>query len=133
MKLLLVDDCADIVDILASLLGSAGHETDQALNGKDAVKFLQQNSYDVVITDAMMPEMDGFELCKFIKSNFPGMYLIGTSGSFKDLNKLKTAGADVCFSKPFHISDVEKTIEEIEKGFSYPPPAELPLHVWQIN
>jgi len=133
MKLLLVDDCLDIIDMLASLLESTGHETDKALNGKEAVALLQQNSYDIVITDALMPEMDGFELCKFVKFNFPGMYIIGITGSFKDLNKLKDAGADVCFSKPFRINEIEKTIEEIEKGFISSPPAEASLPTWRID
>jgi CheY-like chemotaxis protein len=111
MKLLIVDDCADIVNILSSFLESSGYETDKALNGIQASELLKNNSYEAVITDAEMPGMDGRELCKFIKSGFPAIYIIGISGSFDALNELKAAGADICFSKPFHIAEVEEALE----------------------
>ena len=111
MKLLIVDDCVDILNILSSFLELSGYETDKALNGMEAAERLQNNSYDVVITDAEMPGMDGQELCMFIKSDFPSLYVIGMSGSFQALNELKAAGADICFSKPFHVGEVEEAIE----------------------
>jgi DNA-binding NtrC family response regulator len=113
MKLLVVDDCADIVKILSSFLELSDHEVDKAHNGIEAIKLLRNNFYDVVITDAEMPEMDGIELCKFIKSRFPAIYIIGTSGSFHALKELKKGGADICFPKPFHIDDMEKAIENL--------------------
>jgi DNA-binding response OmpR family regulator len=112
MKLLIVDDCVDIVKIMSSFLEMSDHQVDKAHNGIEAVDLLRNNSYDVVITDAEMPGMDGIELCKFIKSGFPAIYIIGTSGSFYSLDELRDAGADLCFSKPFHIDEVEKAIEK---------------------
>lgn len=111
MKLLIVDDCVDIVNILSSFLELSGHEIDKALNGIEAVELLRKNFYDVVITDAEMSGMDGMELCKFIKSGSSTVYIIGISGSSHALNELKEAGADICFSKPFHIDEIEKAIE----------------------
>jgi DNA-binding response OmpR family regulator len=70
MKLLIADDCVEIVNILSSFLELSGHEIDKALNGIEAAELLRNNSYDVVITDAQMPGMDGKGLCKFIKSGF---------------------------------------------------------------
>jgi len=113
MKLLIADDCADIVNILSSFLGLSGHEIDKALNGMEAAELLRNNSYDVVITDAEMPGMDGRELCEFIKSDFSTTYIIGMSGSFRALDELKEAGADICFSKPFHINEIEEAIENL--------------------
>lgn len=119
MKLLIVDDSVDIVNILSSFLELSGYETDKALDGIDAVELLRNNSYNVVITDAEMPRMDGMALCEFIKSDFPATHIIGMSGSFQALNKLKSAGADICFSKPFHIDEIEQAIENL---FPYWPP-----------
>ena len=119
MKLLIVDDCLDIVKIMSSFLGLSDHKVDEAYNGTEAVELLQNNTYDVVITDAEMPVMDGIELCKFIRANFPAIYIIGTSGCFYSLDELRVAGADICFSKPFHIDEVEKAIE---KRFPSPRP-----------
>lgn len=113
MKLLIVDDSVDITSILSSFLELSGHEIDKALDGVEAVELLRNNSYDVVITDGEMPRMSGIELCKFIKSDFPATYIIGMSGSFRALNEFKNVGADVCFSKPFHIDEIENAIENI--------------------
>jgi DNA-binding response OmpR family regulator len=111
MKLLVVDDCVDIVNIVASFLELSDHEVYKAHNGIEAVKLLREKSYNVVITDAEMPEMDGIALCKLIKSSFPDVYIVGISGSFRALNELRVAGADICFSKPFRIDEIEKAIE----------------------
>ena len=112
MKLLIVDDCVDSVNILSSLLGFSGHQIQKAQNGIEALELLRNNSYEVVITDAEMPGMGGVELCRFIKSDFPDLYIIGISGSFRSLQELKAAGADICFPKPFHIDAIEKAIED---------------------
>jgi len=117
MKLLIVDDCIEVVNILTSFLELSGYKIDKALDGIEAVELLRNNSYDVVITDAEMPRMGGVELCKFIKSDFPAIYIIGISGSFYALAELKAAGADICFSKPFHIDEIEKVIENLHVDY----------------
>jgi len=118
MKLLIVDDCEDILNILFSFLELSGHAIDKALNGIEAAMLLQQESYDVVITDATMPDMSGVELCRFIKSRFPATYIIGISGSLHALDELKAAGADICFTKPFHIDELEKAIKNKPRTLS---------------
>jgi DNA-binding response OmpR family regulator len=121
MKLLIVDDCVDIVNILSSFLELSGHEIDKAQNGIEAAELLRNNSYDVVITDGEMPRMNGVELCKVIKSDFPATYIIGMTGSFHALDAFKAAGADICFSKPFHIDEIENAIEEIFPSWPLDP------------
>lgn len=112
MKLLIVDDCVDIVNIIASFLELSGHEIDKAYNGLEAAELLKNTKYNVVITDAEMPGMDGRELCEFIKAAFPAICIIGISGSLRALNELKNAGADICFSKPFRMNDLDEAIED---------------------
>lgn len=119
MKLLIVDDCVDVVNILSSFLKLSGYEIDVAFDGIEAVKLLRSNFYNVVITDAEMPELDGMKLCKFIKSNYSTVYIIGISGSIYGLEGLNDAGADICFSKPFHIDEIKKAIKK-----SLPKPVE---------
>ena len=111
MKLLVVDDSPDIVEILSSMMELIGHEVSKAYDGTEAVKQLLNNRYDVVITDAKMPIMGGVELCKSVKSQFPGVYIIGISGCFDALKELKNAGADICFFKPFKIEELEEALE----------------------
>jgi DNA-binding response OmpR family regulator len=120
MKLLVADDCVDIVKILSSFLELSGHEIDEAYDGIEAIELLRNNAYDVVITDAEMPRLNGMDLCKFIKSACSTTYIIGISGSGNALNRLREAGADICFAKPFRIDEIEKTIED---RFHFWPPA----------
>jgi len=120
VKLLVVDDYAEIVNLLSSYLELSGHEIDKALNGGEAVELLRNNSYNVVITDAEMPGMNGMELCKFVKSQFSTTYVVGLSGSFSSLKGLKAAGADICFSKPFDICRIEEIIKKRSSLLSDP-------------
>jgi DNA-binding response OmpR family regulator len=113
MRLLIVDDYAEIVEILSTTMELSGHWVDEAYDGIEAIERLQNASYDVVIVDAEMPKMSGVEVCKFLKSQFPDVFVIGISGCFRALKELKNAGADICLSKPFHIDVVEEIIENL--------------------
>jgi len=112
MKLLVVDDDPGIVDILSISLTESGYEVDEAHDGIEAVEKLRNNSYDVAIIDAVMPGMNGAEVCKFIKSHFPTTYIIGISGYPDSLEKLKNEGADICFTKPFRIDQIKRAIKK---------------------
>ncbi len=111
MRLLVVDDDPGIVDILSLSLSQFGHEVDEAHSGIEALELLKNNSYDVAILDAVMPGMNGVEVCKFIKAHFPAIYIIGISGYPNYLEKLKNEGADICFIKPFRIDEIKNAIE----------------------
>ena len=63
MKLLVVDDCIEIVKILSSVLELSGYEVDEAYNGIEAIEHLKHNTYDAVITDAEMPRLGGDKCC----------------------------------------------------------------------
>jgi len=76
MRLLVVDDEPNMVNILSLLLKESGHEADQTNDGIDVFEMLQNSSYDVAIIDAIMPNMNDSEVCKFIKSHNPSTYII---------------------------------------------------------
>ena len=111
MRLLVVDDEPSVVIILSLSLKEFGYEVDGAHDGIEAVERLQNSSYDVAIIDAIMPNMNGSEVCKFIKLHNPGTYIIGISGYPESLKKLKNEGADICFTKPFSIDQIKRAIE----------------------
>jgi len=92
MKLLVVDDSPVVVEVLASILKLSGHGVDEAYDGIEAVTRLQDNWYDVVITDAQMPVMGGVEVCKYLKSQFPGVYIVGMSGCSRSLKRTQGCG-----------------------------------------
>ena len=128
MKILLVDVCVEIINILASLLEVSSHETDKALDGIEAVELLRKHDYDVVITDSEMPRMDGKGLCQFIRSELPDLFVIGISGSTQSLDKLRAAGADVCFAKPFRIDEIEKAMETRFHSWPHAPAVPAGIH-----
>ena len=111
MKLLVVDDSPEVVEILSTILKLLGHGVDEAYDGIEAVQRLRENWYDIVITDARMPGMGGVEICNFLKLQFPDIYIIGISGSSVALKELKDAGAHICLSKPFHLDELEEAVD----------------------
>ena len=66
VKILVVDDEEDIRDILKLLLSSLCEKVLVATNGKDAIKILEQNQVDLIISDMKMPEIDGFKLLEHV-------------------------------------------------------------------
>jgi len=110
MNFLVVDDNSSIRCLVSSIIKLFGHGADEANDGLEAIQKLQKNQYDVLITDAEMPNVDGAELCKFVKSEAPGIYIIGISGCPSSLDGLREAGADICLSKPFSMHALEEAI-----------------------
>ena len=111
MKVLVVESNSGIAQLLSSFLRRCGHVVDDSSYGRDAIHKLQRSRYDIVITDSEIIGVDGAELCKYIKSHFQDIYIIGISGYLSALKDLADAGADVCFSKPFDIDQVRKAID----------------------
>ena len=68
-KILVVDDEIYIVHILDFSLGMEGYEVITALDGEQALERLKADKPDLVVLDIMMPKLDGYEVCKAIKSN----------------------------------------------------------------
>ena len=111
MNVLVVEGNWGISQVLSSFVKLCGHLVDEASDGREAIRRLQGSRYDIVITDSEIISVDGPELCKFIKSHFRDVYVIGMSGYLSALKDLADAGADICFSKPFDIGLVRKAID----------------------
>jgi CheY-like chemotaxis protein len=115
MKMLVVDGNRKISQVLSSYIEFIGHKTDQANNGREAIRQLQSSRYDIVITDSEIISVDGAELCKFIKSHFQEIYIIGISGYLSALKDLEDAGADICLPKPFCLNELKNAIERFQQ------------------
>jgi CheY-like chemotaxis protein len=111
MKVLVVDGNRNITQVLSSLLGLFGHAADEASEGREALRKLQIGRFDIVITDSEITSIGGPEICKFIKSHYQNIYVIGMSGYLSALKDLTDAGADFCLAKPFCLNDLKKAIE----------------------
>ncbi|HXW83246.1 MAG TPA: response regulator [Candidatus Binataceae bacterium] len=68
-RVMVVDDDPDTVSILARHLQREGFQAIEASSGRECLRLLQQQEVDVILLDVMMPEMDGFEVCKALKND----------------------------------------------------------------
>ncbi len=69
MKVLIVDDSKDNLYLLETMLHAEGYDVVPAVNGVEALKKLRADKFDLIISDILMPQMDGFRLCRECKSD----------------------------------------------------------------
>ena len=75
-KVLIVDDEKDFLDIMAERMGARGVQVSTTTSAENALKMVLKETYDVVIMDLMMPEMDGFKALKLFKETRPDLPII---------------------------------------------------------
>lgn len=106
-RILLVEDDDLVCRSLRMTLEAYGHAVESFADGRKAVELLrQQGGFDVVITDILMPDMDGLELIRAVRGLAPDIRVIAMSGGGRRGNQdflqfASTFGADVVLSKPF--------------------------------
>jgi two-component system, OmpR family, alkaline phosphatase synthesis response regulator PhoP len=103
-KILIVDDEDDILDLLSYNLKKEGYTVLTARNGKEGVQLATDELPDAIILDVMMPEMDGFEVCRIIRrnpitANIAVIFLTAKSGEIDEIVGLEL-GADDYIQKP---------------------------------
>lgn len=101
---LVVDDNQELLSVLIPLL-AIEYNVLMATNGREAIKILSQHSIDLVASDVMMPEMNGFELCSYIKSNIETSHILVLLLTVKSQDEDRAhgyeSGADGYMTKPF--------------------------------
>ena len=114
IKVLIVDDQADLLDLLESNLQSSGFITEKAANGREALDKLKEFAADVVITDYMMPVLNGLELLKNIKKSHSAVQVIMLTafGSLETAVTAIKAGAFDYLTKPFSFTELSVLIEK---------------------
>src|SRR5688572_32537928 len=105
-RVLVVDDIAANVRLLEAKLAAEYFEVMTASSGKEALALIEKQTPDIVLLDVMMPEMDGFEVCKRIKANpatahIPVVMVTALTDSADRIKGLE-AGADDFLSKPLN-------------------------------
>ena len=103
---LVVEDEIAIREILTVWLKSAGYDTCVASNGLEGLKELYERHPDLVVTDILMPQMDGYEMCKLMReiSGTPILFLTGL-GTQKDKQQCFNLGGDDFVVKPIQMTD----------------------------
>jgi two-component system cell cycle response regulator len=114
-RILLVDDDPDVLDILGDFIAVFGFEYETAEDGLQAVEKMKHGIFNIVLTDMMMPNMDGMELLRHIHNNYPDtkvMVVTGYDRTFTYTDVIN-AGASDFISKPFNPDELEAKINRI--------------------
>jgi DNA-binding response OmpR family regulator len=115
LSILVVDDEFDVAELLAELLITRGHRVTTAINGLLGRSLLMENDYDLVITDFMMPIVDGIELVQSMRSNdrLAGIPVIMISAQ-RDLPRIVGEGlVQATLQKPFSPEKLYATIAQV--------------------
>jgi len=113
-KVLLVDDEIDFLDIMAERMSARGMDVSTAGSAEDALKMVIAESYDAVIMDLMMPEMDGFKALKLFKQSRPELSIILLTANVpeeKCREAIKLGALDV-IEKPADLNLLTQKIKE---------------------
>jgi DNA-binding NtrC family response regulator len=105
--ILIIDDEEIIRALLRSVLEAAGYEVTEAANGRIGLELYRQNPRDLVITDILMPELNGLDMLLELTREFLRAKVIAISGAGEEKNVLDVAkllGARQTFQKPFSVS-----------------------------
>jgi len=115
-KILVIDDEVDICDMTKLLLERAGHEVHCASDGRIALRMLDEQMFDVVITDMLMPDRDGLEVMADLRRKHPAVRIIASSGggrisSDSYLQIARKSGAHALLAKPFTLRELHASID----------------------
>lgn len=117
MKLLVVEDEPNLLSIIRKGLSENNNEVSVAMDGRTALEMIQNHSFDVVILDIMLPDINGIEICRRLRAskNFVPVLLLTALGTTENVVTGLNAGADDYMVKPFKFSELEARISALER------------------
>ncbi len=133
MKILVVDDMEDMLYVVETILKGNGYEVVTAKDGLEALDKLKEESIDMIISDILMPRMDGFQFCRECKKDdglkkIPFIFYTATYTGKKDEEFALSLGAEKFIKKPtdleVFLDVVKEVIEEHKEGGLIAPPEE---------
>jgi CheY-like chemotaxis protein len=116
--ILVIDDETGMRKIMERTLRSAGHTVLQAKDGRDGLALLAGASPDLVITDILMPEMEGLETVQQIRKTRPDIKILAISGDFGPgavdyLGYAQAFGAAAILHKPFRLAELLEVVDQL--------------------
>jgi CheY-like chemotaxis protein len=119
LTILVVDDHPIMREVICEMLEDAGHQVRCADDGREALRKLSCARFDLLVTDIVMPEMDGIELIGEVRRHYPEIRIIAMSGGgerFPTNDGLAIArrlGAGAALNKPFSVDQLLMSVEEL--------------------
>lgn len=113
ISLLIVDDEVVLRQLLKKILAREGYQIHTSEDGCAALEFLESNQVDIVITDMKMPGMDGMELMRRVKKQYPkvGVIFMTAFGNTVTVKDALLNGADEYITKPFRSYEISMVVE----------------------
>lgn len=126
-SILIIDDDDAVSRTLSLILTRAGYQVSAVTSGRKGLELLSQNGFDLVLTDIIMPELDGIEAIRRIRTDHPGLRIIAMSGGGQIdkadfLHMAEALGADRVLEKPVRSEQLLELIGSVMAN----PPRQLP-------
>jgi CheY-like chemotaxis protein len=113
-RVLVIDDERNVRVFISDLLKDLGYETDEADNGLQGVALLEQRPYDLVITDLLMPQLNGWDVVNAVRGRRPTMPMIMISGCATDDDVREAQRLQVpLLHKPFSVIELRRVVREL--------------------
>ncbi|MDD5039350.1 MAG: response regulator transcription factor [Dehalococcoidales bacterium] len=127
MRILLVDDARKLVDTLGRILKEQGYAVDTAFTAEEGENLARENPYDLIILDVCLPDKNGFEVCRSLRSAGIDVPILMMSGLDDVMFKTKglNEGADDYLAKPFDLDELNARIRALLRREKKPLPLKL--------
>jgi putative two-component system response regulator len=113
-KILIIEDDADLIGIMQDILEGDGHRIISARNGPSALRLFEQELPDLILSDIMIPDMDGFAVLEAVRAHPQGKavpFLFVTARTERrDVGRARDLGADDYIAKPFGVDELRKAV-----------------------
>lgn len=117
MKLLVVEDEPNLLSVIRKGLSEKNHDVSAALDGTTALQMITENTFDVVVLDIMLPDINGIEICRRVRAanNFVPILMLTALTSSENIVTGLNAGADDYLAKPFRFTELEARINALAR------------------
>ena len=113
-RVLVVDDETFILDTAAEVLETAGYEIVAAAHGEEALSRIEREPFDAIVTDLVMPGMDGIELIRTVRAQGRDVPIVATSGmAGEKARDALEAGADAFVAKPYTADQLRSAVQDV--------------------
>jgi len=117
MKLLIVEDEPNLLSVIRKGLSEKNHDVSAALDGTTALEMIASTTFDVIVLDVMLPDINGIEICRRLRAagNFVPVLMLTALNSSENIVAGLNSGADDYMAKPFKFTELEARINALAR------------------